>query len=68
MKWYSFFAYWRLSYSSVPALYSISFKIANLNLWGIQDGELLYVMKRRKDQIGEKEFAALPPLHHNLGQ
>ena len=42
--------------------------IANLSLWGIEDGELVYVMIRRKDQIGEKEFAALPPLHHNLGQ
>ena len=41
--------------------------IATLEIWGVSDGELFYVMSHKKDQPGQKRFATLPGIDHDIG-
>ena len=41
--------------------------IATLEIWSVSDGELFYVMSHKKDQPGQKRFATLPGIDHDIG-
>ena len=45
----------------------MSYLLESLKRWGINDGDLLYVFIRHKDQPGRLEFATLPEVDHNIG-
>ena len=36
-------------------------------MWGVSDCELFYVMSHKKDQPGQKRFATLRKLDHDIG-
>ncbi|XP_019854167.1 PREDICTED: uncharacterized protein LOC109583316 isoform X2 [Amphimedon queenslandica] len=40
----------------------------SLMRWGIDDGDLFYVLIRKKDQPGQLQFATLPKVDYDIGQ
>ena len=51
-----------------PCSISLSFNTESLKRWGIDDGDLFYVLIRKKDQPGQLQFATLPKVDYDIGK
>ena len=45
-----------------------SFNTEPLKRWGIDDGDLFYVLIRKKGQPGQLQFATLPKVDYDIGE